>query len=135
MSSSASLGSALLVAVWLTVVGSLFCFDFIQIEARCYYLNCGMTIFYMGFIFVEVTPSVPWFSGSSQGCGSGWHSDVVEKFDSDKCDYFHKVNCGIIWDFFYLLECQIFDLFGRNLVFCESLSFLCRQSHIRGLVQ
>ena len=111
MSSLTSLRSTLLMTVWSAVMGFLFCFDFIPIKAGSYYFECGMAIFYMGFVFVKVTPSVPWFSGSGQGCGSGWHSDVIEKFDSDKCDYVQHINCSIIRDFFHLLEHQIFDLF------------------------
>ena len=111
MSSSASLRSAVVLTVWSAMMGFLFCFDFVPIKARCYYLKCGNSIFYVGLVFVKVTPDVPWFSGSNRGCGSGGHSDVVKEFDSDKCDYFHQIDCCIIGDLFYLLECQIFDLF------------------------
>ena len=111
MSSSASLRSAMVLTVWSAMMGFLFCSDFVPVKARCYDLKCGHSIFYVGLVFIEVTPDVPWFSGSNGGCGSGGHFDVVEKFDPDKCDYFHQINRCIIWDFLDLLEGQVFDLF------------------------
>ena len=113
MASSASLGSAVVLTVWSAMVGFLFRFDFVPIKARCYHLKCGNSIFYVGLVFVKVAPDVPWFSGSNRGCRSGGHSDVVEKFEFDKCDYFHNVDCSIIWNFFHLLECQISNFFVK----------------------
>ena len=76
----------MVLALWTAVVRFLFCFDFVPVKARCYDLKRGHSIFYVGLVFVEVTPDVPWFSGSNGGCGSGGHSNVIEKFDPDKCD-------------------------------------------------
>ena len=111
MASSASLRSAVVLTVWTAMVWFLFGFDFVPVKARCYDLKCGHSIFYVGLVFVEVTPDVPGFSGSSGGCGSGGQFNVVVKFDPDKCDYFHQINRRIIGDFFDLLEGQVFDLF------------------------
>ena len=111
MASSASLRSAVVLTVWAALVWFLFGFDFVPVKARCYDFKCGHSIFYVGLVFVEVAPDVPGFSGSNGGCGSGGHSNVIEKFDPDKCDYFHQINCRIIGDFFDLLEGQVFDLF------------------------
>ena len=103
----------MVLTVWTAMVGFLFCFDFVPVHAGCYDLKCGHSIFYVGLVFVEVAPDVPGFSGSNGGCGSGGHSNVIEKFDSDKGDYFHHVNRCIIGNFFNLLEGQVFDLFVK----------------------
>ena len=111
MASSASLRSAVVLTVWTAMVRFLFGFDFVPVKARCYDLKRGHSIFYVGLVFVEVTPDVPWFSGSGGGCGSGGQFNVVIKFDPDKRDYFHQINRCIIGDFLDLLEGQVFDLF------------------------
>ena len=103
----------MVLTVWTAMVGFLFCFDFVPVHAGCYDLKCGHSIFYVGLIFIEIAPDVPGFSGSDGGCGSGGHFDVIEKFDSDKGDYLHHVDCCIIGDFFNLLEGQVLDLFVK----------------------
>ena len=114
----------MVLTVWAAMVGFLFCFDFVPVHAGCYDLKCGHSIFYVGLVFVEVAPDVPGFSGSNGGCGSGGHSNVIEKFDSDKGDYFHHVDRCIIGNFFNLLEGQVFDLFVKVWSSVEAF-FLC----------
>ena len=83
--SSALLGLTLLRTELSTLMGFFLCLDFIPIKAGCNNLEGGMTIFYVGFVLVEVTPSVPWFSGSGKGCGSRYHLDDVEEIELNKC--------------------------------------------------
>ena len=114
----------MVLTVWTAMVGFLFCFDFVPVHAGCYDLKCGHSIFYMGLVFVEVAPDVPGFCGSDGGCGSGGHFNVIEKFDSDKGDYFHHVDRCIIGYFFNLLECQVFNFFVKVWSSVEAF-FLC----------
>ena len=114
----------MVLTVWTAVVRFLFCFDFVPVHAGCYDLKCSHSIFYVGLVFVEVAPDVPGFSGSNGGCGSGGHSNVIEKFDPDKGDYLHHVNRCIIGNFFNLLEGQVFDLFVKVWSSVEAF-FLC----------